>query len=253
MNAKRGRTPRQYLIVVNVTFTLTKTTYTYLLLSDGLPADDLLVATGDQVGWYVRVQAGPGWSTPAYELEFEDPTIFGTDSISVPDGGMSGYFTVLALSTTAGKYTLAVSGVSPVSDPQIQVNPNGNFIIQTINQVSVRWTPPKTMEYQANDGPWLPFPDSLPISIGDKVVFQAEVTQSQNFEIIFQSGMNPRVWASPFDLQQNSFPEVDHGQPASTKNLPVCDENDPKGTLFQFVATLADGSAQSDPFTFELA
>ena len=254
MSATPGRTPRQLLILVKVTFTLAGPTYNYLSFTDGQKANDILVATGDQVAWYVKVQTGPGWSTPAYELEFEDPTILGTDSISVPSGGMSGFFTVLALSTPApSKYSLAVSGIFPTSDPQIQVNPNGNVIIQTNNQVSVRWTAAKnTMEYQAG-GPWQPFPAYLSISIGDKVLFQAVLTPPQDFQIVFPADLNPTLWASPFDPTQYLFQAVDHGPLESTNTLPVSDGHDPKGTRFQFVAALADGTVHSAPFTFELA
>lgn len=254
MSATPGRTPRQLLILVKVTFTLAGPTYSYLSFTDGHKADDILVATGDQVAWYVKVQTGPGWSTPAYELEFEDPTIFGTDSISVPSGGMSGFFTVVALSTPVpSKYSLAVSGIFPTSDPHIQVNPNGNIIIQTDNQIAVRWTAATNiMEYQVG-GPWQPFPDYLSLSIGDKVVFQAVLTPPKDFQIVFPADLNPTLWASPFDVTQNSFQAVDQGPLESTNILPVSDGNDPAGTQFQFVAALADGTAQSDPFTFALA
>ena len=88
---------------------------------------------------------------------------------------------------------------------------------------------------------------------GDKVLFQAVLTPPQDFQIVFPAELNPTVWASPFDVTQNSFQAVDQGPLESTNRLPVSDGNDPAGTQFQFVAALADGTAQSDPFTLELA
>src|ERR1700690_637842 len=255
MGATPDRTPKQLLILVKVTFTLAGPTYHYYRFADGVDAKDIEVTTGDQVAWYVRVETGSGFSTPAYELEFEDSDIFGTDSISVPGGGNSGYFTVVAISTAAAsKYSLAVSAIFPVSDPHIQVNPNGTIIIlETGNQFTVRWTEATdTMEYQANGGQWQTFPDPLPVSIGDKVLFQAVLTPPQDFQIVFPPNLNPTFWDSPFNRLRNSFPAVDHGRLESTADLLVSDTHEPKGTLFQFQATLADGTVYSDPYAFQL-
>ncbi len=182
------RTPTQILVLVKVTFQLgLPPQYTYLAFADGSPAQTVTVGPGDQIGWFVRVQAGPNWSQPAYTLTFQDPSILGTASIAVPHGGGSGFFTVQALSGGT-KYTLAVSGVVPVSDPKIQVDPNGSVIIATRVEYNVRWTAASnTMELQKN-AKWVPFPPAgLAVAVGASVQFFAVLTPPADFEIDFPS------------------------------------------------------------------
>lgn len=246
-----GRTPSQILILVNVTFPLGLPQYKYLAFADGSNADKVAVAPGDQVGWFVRVQAGSGWSRPAYTLTFNDASVFGTGSISVPAGGPSGYFTVLVLSGMT-KYTLAVSGVLPPSDPMIQVDPNGNVIVAALGaHYSVRWTSVSNlMEFSKPGGGWLPFPaDGLEICPGDAVQFSGVLNPPPDFEIEFPSELNSNnLWSSPFNVYTSVFV----AQNLTTGSLTVADKNDPAGTVFQFRALLTDGSVQSAVYKFVL-
>ena len=249
------RNPTQILVLVNVTFPLgLPPQYTYLAFADGSPAQTVTVGPGDQIGWFVRVQAGPNWSRPAYTLTFQDPSILGTASVAVPHGGGSGFFTVQCLSGGT-KYTLAVSGVIPVSDPKIQVDPNGTFVIAAHGlQYNVRWTAATNVMELEDDGSWILFPPAgLPVTVGDTVQFFAVLTQPVDFEIDFPAGLNQNVWASPFDPNQSSFPAMNHGPNENTDNLKVVDRSDAAGTKFQFVAALTDGSLQSAPFALILS
>ena len=249
----QSRNPGQFFILVNVTFPLGAPVYTYSAFSNGSRADDIRVFPGDQVGWFVRVQQGAGWTSPGYTLTFSDPSIFGTGSITVPKGGLSGFHTVVALSTPKAKYSVAVAGVFPIGDPTIQVDPNGTFVIGKAvgAQHNVRWTPGlNKMEYQKNTGPWNNFVSPVAIAPDDHVQFLAVLTSSPpNFEIIFPSQYNNNGFASPFDLIAFQFFATTLGLNQSTDNLPVAHT---QGT-FQFEAALTDGSAQSSLFAFLLA
>jgi hypothetical protein len=249
------RNPTQILVLVNVKFPLgLPPQYTYMAFADGSPAEAVTVGPGDQIGWFVRVEAGPNWSRPAYTLTFQDPSILGTASIAVPNGGGSGFFTVQALAGET-KYTLAVSGVVPVSDPKIQVDPNGTIIIATLGeQHNVRWTAATNAMELQDDDTWIPFPPAgLPVEVGDSVQFFAVLTPPADFEIAFPAGLNNAVWASPFDPNRSSFPAINHGANENTDNLKVADQSDASGTKFQFVAALTDGSLQSGPYIIVLS
>ncbi len=255
MNPSPSRHPSQFLILVNVNFILGSPVYNYRAFGDGSNASKVVVAPGDQIGWFVRVQAGSGWSMPAYTLAFDDPSILGTESIAVPEGGPSGFFTVLALSGDT-KYTLAVSGIVPADDPQIQVDPNGSFIVTTAASVqyNVRWTVATNVMEIESGSHWIPFPPAgQNVAFGDKVQFFAVLTPPPDFEIDFPSNLNNNVWASPFSLTESSFPATNSGSYESTDNLPVADKNDRAGTKFVFRAALTDASKQSDPFTLILS
>ena len=54
-----------------------------------------------------------------YTVGFSDPSFFGVTSLNVPAGGMSAYLRVLSLKGLA-KYTLTVTGLGVVLDPDIQ-------------------------------------------------------------------------------------------------------------------------------------
>lgn len=175
-----SRTPKQFFILVSVTFPNGTPKYTFQFLADPTGNEDASkcpVAPGDQVGWYVVVQASSGLLTPAYELDFPDSSLFGTETVSVPRGGASGFFTVLSPLAQSVKYNLKVSGISPASDPFIQVDPNGilgfgpraTTVVTTGVTYVVLWTvSTNTMQYQKNGGALTNFPAAgLPVSVGD--------------------------------------------------------------------------------------
>lgn len=256
------RPPRQFSVRVTVTTTLGDAAYEYIFIPGGQKADKIVVRQYDTVEWYVRVRADHGYITPPYVLVFDDPTIFGTPLIAVPQGGASGFCTVVASSTPLTKYSLAVSGVLPISDPQIQVDPNGDTLPPEIDtsrgvQTNVRWTVGgNVMEYQTGSGPWKSFPNpddgSVNISAGDKVQFFGVIPSSADFAVTFPANLNRTIWSSPFDPLKYSFRESDLGENESTDNLTVADTADARGTRFIFQATLQDGSVYSDPFAFTL-
>jgi hypothetical protein len=251
------RHPNQILIIVNVKFPLGTPQYSYKAFNDGSNAKSVTLAPGDQIGWFVNVEAGFGYSTPAYQLEFPDTSTLGVDTISVPNGGNSGFFTILALKA-ATKYSLSVSGVNPPDDPEIIVDPNGIIFtgVALGPQYNVRWTPAgNTMEVQTDAGPWQPFPPAgLPVAIGDMVRFFTVLQPPPTFEIDFPSNSNNNVWESPFDVGQYRYPATSSGaNPQSTDNLQVADKRDPSGAVFTFVAALTDGSKQSDKFKLILS
>lgn len=255
--SKQGRHPNQILILVKVTFTIAGPQYAYRAFVGGKDAQSIAVSSGDQVGWSVTVQTGEDLSTPPYEITFHDPSIFGVDMISVPAGGPSGFLTVEALSTGPKKYSLSVTGISPISDPQIQVDPNAllDFSVLSNIQYYVRWTAEtNVMEYEV-DGTWTRFPTAgLAIKLGDQVQFSAILTTRDDFFILFPVSLNPKIaWPSPFSLTTNRFNAVDTGSTEHTDNLRVYDSSDGSKTRFYFVAALTNGNTNSDPYFFYFA
>jgi hypothetical protein len=249
-----SRKPSQAIVLVNVTFSLGLPQYQYLLFANGLNGDPVGVGPGDQIGWFVRVEQGQGWIQPPYTLNFKDSSILGTGSISVPNGGFSGFSIVQVLSGET-KYTLAVSGILPVSDPKIQVDPNGTVIIAARGaQFNVRWTAAtNVMEIESN-GAWIQFPPAgLKVAVGDSVQFFAVLTPPADFEILFPPPLNKHAWESPFGLNDFMFLHTNQGANENTDNLPVADQSDGPGTQFQFMATLTDGSLQSAPYIIILS
>jgi hypothetical protein len=241
-----SRHPNQFLIIVNVTFTLGGPQYAYRFLADGTDASLIKVGPGDQVGWFVKVSAGSQWSQPAYTLTFANPSILGKGSISVPNGGPSGFFTVVAV-TGNTKYSLAVSGIFPASDPQMQVDPNGVLVIETDRHFTIRWTAASNkVELDDGSGSWLPFPNPLTIAPGDAIQFDAVLNQPPpDFAINFPPDLNQnRAWASPFDLVKTSFFATAPGSNETTGDLTINDKSDP-GKTFHFVAELTDESQKS--------
>lgn len=252
-----SRTPTQTLILVNVTFSFGLPQYQYLLFANGANGDPVGVGPGDQIGWLVRVAQGFGWIQPAYTLTFEDSSILGTGSISVPNGGFSGFSIVQVLSGDT-KYTLAVSGILPSSDPQIQVDPNGMELLARKGvraaQYNVRWTEAtNAMEYDDGIHGWQPFTAAgLAVAVGDNVQFFAVLTTPEDFEILFPSGLNKNSWASPFGLTDFMFLNTNQGANENTNNLTVVDQSDRPGTKFTFFAALTNGSYQSANFILVL-
>ena len=252
-----SRPVNQKFVIVNVTFPAGRPPrYKYIGLADGGDAQDVSLGPGDQIGWSVRVQGGSGWTQPAYTLTFQNPSILGQSTISVPNGGSSGLFSVQALSGQT-KYTLAVSGVLPVSDPQIQVNPNGSeMMLARGTQYDIRWTAESNgMEVSAGGNPYKRFPpEGLPIVLGDLVQFFAVLTPPADFQIEFPPDLNSgNVWESPFAIDESTFAAINQGANENTENLLVADGSDASGARFQFMAVLTDGSAKSDAFSLILS
>ena len=240
-----SRHPNQILIIVNVTFTLGLPQYAYRALVDGSDASLIRVGPGDQVGWFVKVSAGSHWIQPAYTLTFANPSILGMGSISVPNGGPSGFFTVVAV-TGHTKYSLAVSGIFPADDPQMQVDPNGTFVRKIGKRYTIRWTTASnTVEVDDGSGIWLPFPNPLTIATDDVIRFDAVLNPPPDFAINFPPILNPNVaWASPFDLVTSTFFATASGPNETTGDLSVRDNSD-HGQVFHFVAELTDESQKS--------
>ncbi|MBV9396980.1 MAG: hypothetical protein JO062_03315 [Bryobacterales bacterium] len=210
LRSAKSATPRQvnqYVVFVNVTLHDYGPTYTYLLYNSSAPPDPLRVNVGDQVAWYVRVIDGPAQRVQPYQITFGNASLFGTASLSVPAGGFSPFLHVVSLPGARSKYTLSVAGISPPSDPEVQVD--GDTVISTdrvpITYV-VNWTAPDgthpqgVLTYTADGGNSVPFPSSLPVIAGDFVTFQSP--GAQPFNVVFVG--SDHTVASPFVESPNS-------------------------------------------------
>ncbi len=166
--------------------------YRYTEFFSGDRADHIDVAPGDRVAWFVQVINGSN-PTPAYQLVFSDPTLFGTATVSVPGGGNSGYQTVLAFGGTT-KYTLYVNGFSIPSDPEIQVNRRGTQLIidAAIPVFLIKWDPsaPDPVTYRRAGGSFNPMPAVLDIDAGSIVSWQLTTAEATTFAVVFTPSAN---------------------------------------------------------------
>jgi hypothetical protein len=197
----------QILIMINVTLDPKGlAVYTPLFYPHGPHADDpVIVQPGDRVGWFVRVQVRLEWKTLPYQITFSDPAIFGTTSISVPNGGGSGYLPVLSLGGARAKYTLSVASVYPPFDPEIQVNPDPleNEILATGAQWVALWTvASNAVTFQKDNIPTA----QLSVAKGDMVQFRAQADTAPQFYVVFPPDKNQNhTEESPFDGLKNKF------------------------------------------------
>ena len=247
-------TVNQHVVFVNVTLHDYGPTYKYLPYRSTEKADPLTVAVGDQVAWFVRVIDGPAQRLQAYQLTFADPSIFGTGSLSVPSGGFSPYLQVVSLPGTGTKYTLAVQGISPPSDPEIIVNGDGLIVFDRVPAVYViNWQSPNgPMSYTTNGGPSYPFPATLPVIAGDRVTFQ--VQPQAPFNVVF-TGSDHTV-GTPFvgNTVLNTVPGNQAiGGVESTVQLTVAVDPDADPNFPFFVASQNADSARSDSFTLSVS
>jgi hypothetical protein len=199
----KSKSVQQHVIGVTVTFTygIPQYGYTTLLGKTADSPEEFPVGTGDQVAWYVtQVDAGPVVSHPPYELTFSNPSVFGTSSLSVPAGGFSPFLQALAFQGNT-KYTLAVKGVNPPSDPTIEID-NGSPLTGglAIASFEILWdgTPNGAPQWRTSGGQLQNFP-MTPLNLGDQVTFLSPSVPA------FQIKFDPIPPVNAFNGEKTSF------------------------------------------------
>src|SRR5579863_10544918 len=176
-------------------------------LDDTIKADPLTVNVGDEVGFLVQVVGPNVWQTPSYTLEFSDSSFFGVSTLSVPAGGTSSFLRVLSLQ---GKitYTVLVTGLGKVVDPEIQSGGGGPLdrFDAVPNTFLFTWdVAGRTLTYTQNE---VVVPFSTQVVPGDTVDFEVINAggAAQDFTVVFlTNAVKPTHWASPFVQGQPSF------------------------------------------------
>jgi hypothetical protein len=207
-------------------------------LDSSVRPDPLSVNVGDEVGFLVQVVLPNGRQTPPYTLTFSDPSFFGVSSLNVPAGGTSPFLRVLSLLGKV-KYSLDVTGLGAVLDPEIQSGGEGFPFgtARTPNHFVFTWdVGGQTATYTENGAP---VPYSTPVSRPDTVEFTVINAGGavQNFAVTFQPNLNqPTHWASPFDPNQSTF-AAPQASPTDIGPLEVIDQVD-TGKAFPFTASV---------------
>jgi hypothetical protein len=237
----RSRPALQDLILVSVTVNdIGIPKYKAIRQSDSHDVTQIIkVATGSAIGWYVRVNERSGPRFPPYQVNFSESSYLGVSSIDVPAGGVSPYYHVRSLDGSV-KYTVSIPGISPVFDPEMQVengpgdifNPDGSLVVQSA--FVVVWdlaVNPNTITYTKNGkaGTW-----PLSPALDDTIEFQiAGANPATKFVIVFPNFPDPNTWVSPFSAGGTGRYPGDSAT-NSTGRLKVRDDSDPKNTISVF-------------------
>jgi hypothetical protein len=256
-------TPRSkdFLILVNIAFVDGKPVYKALLYFDGVPAPDVLrVQIGDRIGWYVQVGLNNNRQPLPYTLNFANGSFFGVSSLSVPRGGASPYLPVLALKGRT-KYSLNVTGVGEIFDPEIQSGSDGDIQagLKVISNWVITWDTDTNVLSYSKTGGTPPYDFPVPASVGDSVTFTAISNNAAPvFKITFPDGQNlQNNWASPFDPSIGNFPPGENGQDQakaySTSIGPyTVNDNVDSNHIFTFHGMLSGANTQSPDGTIKL-
>ena len=226
----------QILVGINPGGTFSHKILSYL---DGsITADPLAVNVGDEVGFLVQVVQPTGYLQYPYKIEFSDESFFGTTTLNVPNGGTSPFLHVLSLDTKV-KYTIFVTGLGKILDPEIQSGGDGvSGALGISNKVIFTWdVAGKTATYMLN-GAAVPYSTQLQPS-KYSVEFQAINTPGmvQDFSVTFPPDLNqPTHWASPFSANLGSF-VAPATSPTDIGAQTVTDPVD-KGSMFPFTASI---------------
>jgi len=228
----------QILVGINPGGSFTHKVLSYL---DGtITADPLSVNVGDEVGFLVQVVQPTGRLQYPYKIEFNDESFFGTTTLHVPNGGTSPFLRVLALSGKV-KYTLFVTGLGKIFDPEIQSGGDGFPGPLNVNGFLFTWdVAGKSATYTMNG---VPVPYSTKVIPHDTVEFQAINTGGpvDNFTVTFPANLNqPTHWASPFNFNLATFVAPDTS-PTDIGSLEIKDAAD-KGASFPFTASITEGT-----------
>jgi hypothetical protein len=204
----------------------------------------LSVNAGDQIGWVVQVAMPGGRKFLPYKVGFSSESFFGTSELDVPTGGTSPFLRVLELKDKIS-YTLQVTGVGCVFDPEIQSGSDASPLIDVlaVSAFEVTWnTVANTMSY-TKGGTAMPFP--MKVALGDNVCFVATVAPGSvtNFTIAFADNLN--TWATPFDPNKQVFV----ADPANQTNIGPMGVGDPDdaGANFPFTASI---TVNGNPISF---
>ena len=200
--------------------------------------DPLHVNVGDEVGFLVQFVLPNGRQQPACSISFADSTFFGQPSVDVPANHTSQFLRVLSVVGKV-KYTLNVPGLGAVLDPEIQSGGGGPFIIEKAPSLfALTWDVGNQTATYTQDGN--PVPPTTPVTpLVDSVEFVVTNTggPAQNFTVYFPlNPLNPTHWASPFDLNQQSF-TADQASPTVIGPKLVKDTAD-AGNQFPFTASV---------------
>lgn len=207
--------------------------------------DPLQVNVGDEVGFLVQVVLPNGRQQPACQISFSDPAFFGVAEVQVQAGHTSQFLTVLSVLGSV-KYTLNVTGLGAVLDPEIQSGGGGPFQIDKAPSLfTFTWDVGNQTATYAQGGNQVPY--STPVTPDvDSVEFIVTNTTAppQIFSVFFP--LNASVhWASPFDLNQQTFTADPKNSPSTIGPLKVLDTVD-GGKQFPFTASVTVGGQQTD-------
>jgi hypothetical protein len=228
-------------------------TYIYRNKSGG-KADTVSLHTGDQIAWVVTVlDSNNKPSTPAYQLTFSDPSVFGTSSLSVPGGGFSSFLQVVTMAITSPsgqmKYSLSVVGVSPISDPLIQID---DELIRPPDQLAadhyqICWQPVlEAMTVSRDSSSFVPFVSPLIVKPGDDVTFLVDPAEVFNVDFPISPDHNPPF--TPFTSGTNDLPgTTSDGSTESTATFIVRTVNPPEDPTFVF-NVIPQTSTPSGPY-----
>jgi len=227
----------QILVAVNPGGSFTTNIFSYFD-NKSLPANQPLeVQGGDEVGFLVQIAMPSGRQLLPYTIGFSDSSFFGVTSLNVPAGGMSAYLRVLSLKGLA-KYTLTVTGLGVVLDPDIQSGSDtgmpGALARDPATFVFTWDTVQQTATYTMNG---VAVPYSTQVIPKDTVEFIAVVgvASATNFTVVFAGNVNH--WATPFDPNRSSFVPAG-ASPKDIGPLRVTDTGD-TGNSFPFTASIS--------------
>ena len=225
-----------------------------LYLGAPAPADPLSVNVGDEVGFFVQALLPNGRVQPPYSLSFDNASFFGVKSLDVPAGGTSPFLRVLSLLGNC-KYTVNVTGLGTVVDPEIQSGGGGLTGLPkaaaAADQFVVTWDVlGGSVAYTRN---------GLPVPFSTQVVLPATVeflltdfgaSPPENFTVTFATNLNPPThWETPFDPSQPTFTPQQNQNPAVIGPLNVGDNVDKK-SAFPFTASVTvNGQSYTLPNT----
>jgi hypothetical protein len=246
---------RQYIIMIRAVagpsgFQTTLTDYnTKTPISIDQP---MVVRPGDTVSWFLRVQAGSNYFTPPFQVSFfqdsaktiPNTTFFGKASVHVGAGGSSDVLHVITLDGDI-HYSVDAQGFGTILDPEMQTGDGtAQHNEKTRASYTVTWNYPGP-DITCVDGHGTP--QTFPVSLeeGDNVSFTAPAGTPDSASIFFPAGEN--FWASPFALNQQSYPIAVGVNP--TPNM-AKDYEDPAGSTFSFQGIA--GAQSSDTYQFVL-
>jgi hypothetical protein len=199
----------QILIRVNVVIVNNQAQYVASYANSGKPIkknDVIKAPPGTLIGWVVLVFPGP--QPRPYQITFGDSSVFGVSSLDVPNGGISPWLQVLAL-TGQTKFTLSVPPLTPAFDPEIQVGADTAILGAKADapKFRVSWDVDSGSALLLNGDPFPPA--GVNAKRGDGFTFVAtQGGSSVDYLGTCQVG-GASNWNSPFDQFNSTFSGTD--------------------------------------------